>query len=625
MAGQRGRYLLACAALAAGTLLTYFSPLLVRGAVDGLIDSNASRGIIAQAFANLRQQTSLSTALFFAGLLVIAATAAGGALVYLKGRWAARATEEIIRTLRLRLYNHLQHVPMAWHDKSQTGDIVQRCTSDVETVRNFYAAQVIDVLQNLSRILIVVPILFLLDWRMALASTALMPIIIGFTAFFFRRVQGTFKKSDEAEGALSARLQENLTGIRVVRAFARQDFEKTVFEERNATDRAARWKLYKLLSIFWASSDFLCFSQTALLILTGIWSVQSGRITVGTFIAFVTYGQMFIWPLREMGRTLTEVGKALVSIGRIQEVLAVPEESAPAAPAGGPSNSNPAFPGRLRGDIEFQNVHFSHGTAEVLRGVTLKIPAGSTVALLGPSGSGKTTLVNILLRMYDYDSGRVTLGGLELAQLDRKYVRSQFGVVLQEPFLFSKTLAENMRLGRHTASDEEVFAAAHVAAIHETVESFEQKYATLIGERGVTLSGGQRQRTAIARALLRDAPILILDDALSAVDTHTEAAILASLKRGHALGHRTTILIAHRLSTLMHADQIAVMEHGRIVQLGTHNQLIAQDGLYRRLWQIQSALEDDLRTDLNNDGQRRATLEIALDTDLNPGGITHAN
>ncbi|HVT81969.1 MAG TPA: ABC transporter ATP-binding protein [Phycisphaerae bacterium] len=593
MEGHRGRYVAALVALSVGTLLGYLSPLVVRGAIDGLLKPEDAEKLSQAAliFRGLRAQIGLSAALAVAGAITVAVVALGGALLYLKGRWAARATESIMRSLRGRLFEHLQHVTMAWHDKSQTGDVVQRCTSDVDTVRAFYSSEVIDIAQGILRILIVVPILLLLDWKMGLVAVCLMPLIVGFAFFFFKKVQGVFKKSDEAEGAMTATLQENLTGIRVVRAFARQEFEIDRFRGKNDANRAANWRLYKVLAVYWASSDFLCFTQSSLVILVGGWRVFNGTMTVGTLVAFISYGQMFIWPLREVGRVLTEVGKSLVAIGRIEEILTVPRESVPAGMAA---------VREARGEIEVKDLEFSYDAkTPVLRGVNLKIPAGATVAILGPSGSGKTTLVNLLLRMYEYEKGSITLDGMEISAMDRKAARAQFGAVLQEPFLFSKTIAENMRLGRHTASDEEMFAAAQVAAIHESVEGFEKRYETLVGERGVTLSGGQRQRTAIARALLRDAPILILDDALSAVDTHTEVSILDALKRARADGRkRTTIVIAHRLSTLMHADQIAVMEQGRVVQLGTHAELIARPGLYQRLWQIQSALEDDLREEL---------------------------
>ncbi|HEX8522159.1 MAG TPA: ABC transporter ATP-binding protein [Tepidisphaeraceae bacterium] len=584
--GERLRYTGAVASVAVGMVLVFLGPLIVRGAIDGLIDQVQAPGKLARVAQGIRDQSGIATALALFAATVVLVNVIGGVFRYLGGRWAAVASERIIRGLRDRLYAHLQHVPMTYHDKAQTGDLVQRCTSDVDTVRGFYNTQIIELLHNSLRMLIAVPILIALDWKLGLVSVSLMPVIIGSAIVFFKKVQGSFKKTDEAEGAMTATLQENLTGIRVVRAFARQQFEIERFRAKNDNHRQLHWRLYRFMASFWASSDLLCFTQSALLILVGSSRVMNGTLSVGTLVAFVSYGQMFIWPVREIGRVLTELGKALVAIGRIQEILEVPEESVPA-------DQIADVPERVRGDVELREVTFAHGEKEVVSQLSLKIPAGTTVALLGPSGSGKTTLVNLLLRLYDYQSGSITLDGMELKRLDRKYVRSQFGTVLQEPFLYSKTLRDNVKLGRHSASDEEMTAAASLAAIHGTIEGFEQRYDTVIGERGVTLSGGQRQRTAIARALLRDAPVLILDDAMSAVDTHTESAILDALKSQR--GKHTIILIAHRLSTLMHADQIAVMEKGRIVQLGTHDQLVAQEGLYRQLWQIQTALEEDLR------------------------------
>jgi ATP-binding cassette subfamily B protein len=280
----------------------------------------------------------------------------------------------------------------------------------------------------------------------------------------------------------------------------------------------------------------------------------------------------------------------MVALSRIQEILAEPEES-------NPEKSATGLPPRAKGEIVFRDLSFSHGAKQILHGIDLKINAGETIAFLGPSGSGKTTLVNLLLRFYDYEHGSITLDGHELKDLDRKYTRSQFGVVMQEPFLYSKTLRDNIKLARHSAADTEAIEAATMAAIHESIETFEKKYDTLVGERGVTLSGGQRQRVALARALLKEAPILILDDALSAVDTRTEVMILDALKRRR--GKETTLVIAHRLSTLMHADKIVVLDHGRIAQMGRHEQLVNEDGLYKRLWQIQGALEDDLTRDMN--------------------------
>lgn len=590
---HRARYASALAAMFVGVGLLYCTPLITRATIDGVIvaHSSASLSALARFLAIRRQGWGAERTLILVAVVTALVTASAAFFMSLQGRFSGIASEAIARNLRDRLAGHLQHVPMSWHDTVQTGDIVQRCTSDVDTVRLFYREQVIQIAQAACRIAIGVPILLWLDWKLALSATALMPVIILFAVIFFSKVQGSFKKTDEAEGRMTATLQENLTGIRVVRAFARQEFEVDRFTKKNAEYRDRHWHLFKIMAVYWSSSDLLCMVQFAAIVFVGAWRASRGTMTIGTMIAFISYAQMFIWPIREVGRVLTELGKTLVSIGRIREVLDVPEETNPSVVIDPPA--------RVRGDIQLSHVSFKHGEKWVLQDVSLSIPAGKTLGLLGPSGSGKTTLVNLLLRLYDYDQGTITLDGIELKSLDRKYVRSQFGVVLQEPFLYSKTLRENIKLGRHTAADDEMILAAKAAAIHESIESFDAKYDTLIGERGVTLSGGQRQRAAIARALLKDAPIVIFDDALSAVDTHTENSILDQIRRRK--GQHTMVIIAHRLSTLMHADQIAVLEKGRIAQLGTHDQLVAQEGLYRRLWNIQGVLAEDLRMEMAED------------------------
>jgi ATP-binding cassette subfamily B protein len=588
MGGQRLRYLGALGAMFLGVGLIYLTPLITRGAIDGIIDSHhpGPAAGLARFFAARQQQGGTWRALVLAGATLVAVTAASALFMYLQGRLSGLASETIARRLRDRLFAHLQHVPMSWHDKIQTGDIVQRCTSDVDTVRLFFREQTIEIARAILRITIGIPILLWIDWKMALVSTAAMPAIVGFAIIFFRRVQGSFKKTDEAEGEMTAALQENLTGIRVVRAFARQDFEIERFTTKSAAYRERHWHLFRVMALYWSTSDLLCIGQFATIVFVGAWRASRGTMTLGTMVAFISYAQMFIWPIREVGRVLTELGKTLVSIERIRELLDTEQETSPRGPVRGPT--------RARGELALDHVSFQYGDKWVLRDVSLAVPAGTTLGLLGPSGAGKSTLINLLLRMYDPQEGRITLDGIDLASLPRKYVRSQCGAVLQEPFLFSKTLRENIKLGRHLAADEEMVLAARAAAIHASIEGLDHKYDTLLGERGVTLSGGQRQRTAIARALLKDAPILILDDALSAVDTRTEISILRQLRRRH--GHQTAIIIAHRLSTIMHADQIAIMEQGRIVELGTHEELIARQGLYRELWQIQGAMQEQLQT-----------------------------
>jgi ATP-binding cassette subfamily B protein len=593
--GQRGRFALALIAMGIGTLLMYVGPQIVRFAIDGVLDPagkvpSFSRGILDAIDARNHPIRTL----IVAGVAVVLVTLIGGAFMYLKGRWTSQASESVARALRMRLYDQLQHLPVAYHDKAQTGDQVQRCTSDVDTVKMLFSSQAVEIARATILLGAGLPLMFWMDWRLALVAISILPIIVGFSIIFFGRVRNTFKKMDDAEGAMTATLQENLTGIRVVRAFARQEFESKRFLEKNIAHKQLNDRLFWVMAAYWSLSDFMSFAQGALVLFYGAWRVAHDQMSVGTLVAFWTYTNMYLWPVRQMGRVLTELGKATVSMGRIQEILDAPREVDP------PTRRND-FPDRVNGEIRIDNVSLNLGEAKVLHDVTLHVPAGQTLAIVGPSGSGKSTLIQALLRFHDVSAGKILLDGMDISQLPRKYVRQQFGVVMQEPFLYSKTLRENIRLGRHSAEESEVIESSTIASIHESIEGFEKKYDTLVGERGVTLSGGQRQRVAIARAILRDAPVLILDDALSAVDTHTETMILDSLKRRR--GKHTTIVIAHRLSTLMHADQIAVLEGGKVTQLGSHEQLCAEEGLYRRLWQIQTALEEDLSKELGTGEQ----------------------
>ncbi len=570
--GQRGRYAAAIAALGAGSLFLLAVPLVSKLTLDRIADE----GTVSVRF------------LAAAAAALIALTAVAGAFQYLRGRWAAMASEAIVRRLRDRLFHHLERLPVAFHAKADTGDLVQRCTSDVETVRVFLAQQVVEIGRAALLLAAALPLLIALDARMALVCVALFPLIVVFAILFFRRIRNVFRAMDEAEGRMTAVLQENLTGIRVVRAFARQEHERAKFGAKNRGFRDGTQKLINLLSTYWALSDALCLGQLGLVLIVGARLAAADEISVGTLFACMLIESIVIWPLRHFGRVLADAGKATVALERLREILDEPEES-----AGG---ARPAE--RLSGEIVVENLSFAHAgeTEDVLSDVSFRVRPGETLALLGPPGSGKSTLVQILLRLIDYERGSVRLDGHELKGLDRRFVRSQVAVVLQEPFLYSKSIGANVRVGGEAADDDAVIRSTAAASVHEAILDFEDGYDTLVGERGVTLSGGQRQRVALARALLKNAPILVLDDALSAVDTRTEASILEAL-RARSAG-ATQILIAHRLSSVAHADRILVLEGGRVVQSGTHRELVRAEGPYRRLWRIQGALEDELEEEL---------------------------
>ena len=614
--GQRLRYVGAIAALGLANLFMFGGPLLGKLAIDRIQQGHAEQAAAAARPGEVADtagavaggpggdvlqwvehiaavlaggEASLAAFLWTCGAITVLLTMCAGWFHYLRGKHAAIAAEGIARAVRERLYDQLQHLPASYHDSADTGDLVQRCSSDVETLRVFLASDIVEIGRALLLLATVTPILFWLDERLAWVSLALMPLIFGFSWGFFHRIKAQFQVADEAEGEMTTTLQENLTGIRVVRAFARQAHEVERFGVRNARFRDLNNRLIQTMGFFWAGSDLLAMGQIALVLGFGAVWLADGSLSVGTLFAFLTYESMVIWPIRQMGRILTDSGKASVALGRIEEILDAEGEAASLAPS--------AASGRVQGELEFSDVRFGYAADRpVLEALSFRVHAGETLAIVGPPGAGKSTVIRLLLRLYDPQQGSITLDGIDIRSLDRKYVRAQFGVVLQEPFLYSRSIGENLRVGRPGADEPLVLAATRDAAIHESIAAFPDGYDAMVGERGITLSGGQRQRVALARALLRDPPILVLDDSLSAVDTGTERHILTALRRRK--GRQTTLVIAHRLTSVMHADRIMVLEQGRLAQLGTHAELVAVPGPYRRLCEIQGDLEAGIAADV---------------------------
>ena len=586
----RGKYAWAIAALFVFTAINYVTPLVASATIDFALSQEPDEGrLTSGVIAMMGGAEFVRERLWFPALLMVLLTAVAGVFAYFKGRFAAEASDGIARRLKDQLYDHLQRLPAKYHDRAETGDLIQRCTSDVETLRLALSSQVVEVSNSVLLLLTALPLMIMLDGRMAGISFVLIGPLILFGYIYVGRVKHLFKDVAEAEGQVTRVVQENLTGLRVVRAFARQDFEICKFAEPNQLYRDRSLRLLRLMAWYWSISDLVVLIQQALVLFSGAYFIAMGSLTVGTLFAFLMFLNMLLWPVRQMGRTLTELGKSVVALTRMGEILSEPEERAPQALA------TPAKP--VEGRIEVANLVFGYNDEETeLNGISFRVEPGQTLAIVGPSGSGKSTIMSLLLRLYDYQSGSIRFDGHELTDLDRQWVRAQFSVVMQEPFLYSKTIGENISLSRGGAVDDDVTEVARLADIHDTISSFGAGYSTMVGERGVTLSGGQRQRVALARALLQDTPVLLLDDALSAVDAKTEATILAALRSRH--GRRTTLVIAHRLSTLAHADKIIVLEGGRISQEGTHAELVEAEGLYRRLWTIQTSLENEL---LNSD------------------------
>ena len=564
------------------TAFNSLTPQIIRMTVDSIIGSEELPGWFTALGLQRLLQGDTAQVLLLAAAAVLAAAILSGIFSFLARINTARASENAIKSLRDALYGHIQKLPFSWHTAHQTGEIIQRCTSDVEVIRNFVSAQMVEVFRIVFLIVMTMAIMFSMNVKISLVVAVFIPIIALYSFFFSSKISKRFMDADIAEGKLSSTVQENLTGVRVVRAFGRENFEIERFDERN-NHFADLWiRLGHMMTTYWSTGDFIMALQVLTVICVGTVSAVHGEITLGEFLAFVSYNATLTWPVRSLGKILAEMSKTGVSLERVSYILlAEPEHDPPRA-----------LQPPMDRDISFEHVTFGYENQKpVLDDVTFTIPAGSTFAILGGTGSGKTTLMHLLNRLYDLEPGcgRITIGGVDISRIGRGYLRKNVAIVLQEPFLFSRTIRENIGITAQErdrdAMLEYVRAAARSACVDEAIEGFAQGYETVVGERGVTLSGGQKQRVAIARMLTQTAPVMIFDDSLSAVDAETDAKIRQQLKE--KMGSATTILISHRITTLMQADRILVLDNGRVADLGTHEELIARPGIYRDIYEIQ--------------------------------------
>lgn len=567
-------------------IIGFLTPLLLSEIVDSILGSEpfTMPDFLMNPINDLGGRDFLRQSLWIPALALILMNIVNGVFTFIKGRSSAIASENIARKLRNDLYRHLQHLPFAYHVKAQAGELIQRCTSDVDTIRRFLAVQVMEVVNTVLMVVIAMGILLPRSVPITLYSLILVPPLFVFATWFFKMVHKSFEVADEADGVLNAVLQENLSGVRVVRAFGQQEREVEKFDRVNNDLRKKNLRLNELLAIYWGGGDAISMTQTLLTLVVCIIYACNGWITVGTLIVFTSTLGMLLFPIRQLGRTLSDAGKAMVSMKRVQAILN--EEAEPDEPN--------ALKPDLHGDIVFDHVSFAYpdDNVPVLRDVSFTIPAGKTAAVLGGTGSGKSTMMYLLQRLYAPTSGKITIGGVDIQQIDRKYLRAHVGLILQEPFLYSKSIRENVGITAPEQEAERIEHAADIASASGFIAKADKGWETVVGERGVTLSGGQKQRIAIARTLLKDNNILIFDDSLSAVDTETDAQIRAALR--HEQKDVTTLIISHRVTTLSQADLILVLENGQITQQGTHAELCSQPGLYQRINSIQNALEEEL-------------------------------
>jgi len=566
--------------IGAELIISFISPLVMSVTIDSVLGDKPLNVawyfrwyILAIGGVGSLRRTLWLMAATLVGMQVLA-----GLVRFARAKLNTHAGEGSVRALRDRLYAHIQRRPGSWHASAQPGAVLQRATHAGDTVRRFNTGVLLEFVRTVLLLLVGAFIMFTISSVLAGITLAMVVPVALSSVFFFRRITRYDSEMERTEGELFTVMQENLTGIRVVRAFGRSAYEMDRFNVKNEENCRRIIRVANNFASLWALLDLLCGIEIAVIMTAGIVLVAGDRLTVGLFTAFTTYVFTFFWPIRGFGRILSQFGKPLVAVGRIEELFDAEEEK--------DLDEGEAPP--LNGDIEFEDVSFGYGTVPVLDRLNMKIRGGSTAAFLGGTGSGKSTIALLLQRLYEPQSGRISIGGVDISKIRKSHLRGRIGLVMQEPFLYSKTILQNIGIKAREPDREECEAAAKDACVHDDIMGFEAGYDTLVGERGVTLSGGQKQRVAIARALTGGSDVLIFDDSLSAVDTKTDASIRDALRERRA--GVTTIIISHRVTTLMEADEIFVIKNGRVVEKGSHEELMSiPGGIYRRTYLIQSS------------------------------------
>jgi len=539
-----------------------------------------------------RGNTILQSILYIALTLVVYQLVRASLMFY-NGYSKGVLSENISRDMRVGLYDHIQELSYSYHNNVDTGDLIQRCTSDIETTRGFISGQLPEILHIIVLVSASLYQMLKINTTLTLYSMIIVPLTFTASLIYYRYVRRTFPKIEESEAKMTTIIQENLAGVRVVKAFANEKYELEKFDHQNNDFAKRNLKFNSAIAMYWGASDGITVLQYTITMGVAIFLSRNEVVRASDIIAIMMLLGSFIWPIRGLGRIIGEFGKTLVAVERIEEILKNPSEF---------SSDGTQTPD-IKGNIEFRDVHFKFDDTDshLLNGVNFSVKAGETVAIIGRTGSGKSTIANILTRMLDYSKGSILIDGVELKDIKKKHVRKKIGMVLQDPFLFSKTVYENISIAHKGVEKDKVYQAAQIAAMSKDIMQFEKGYDTLVGEKGTTLSGGQKQRMAIARILVDEKPVIIFDDSLSAVDTETDLAIRRALK--DKTGGVTTFIITHRITTAKEADKIIVLENGVVTDIGTHKILAKKEGLYSKLWSIQGRLESEFLKLLDQGGE----------------------
>ncbi len=595
MKGTLASYATAILLIFASTAVTLMNPLIIKITVDSILGDTLPElpGFLLRLFEGIGGKSYFMQNLWMAGLILVVLSIINGIMSYFYRKNVAASSEIMAKNVRTIMYDHIQHLSYSYHVKAKTGDLIQRCTSDLETLRRFLANQFFQVVRAVALVISALIIMLSLNVKLTLISFSITPFLAISAFLFYKFIKAKFKLADEAEGKMTTVLQENLSSMRIVRAFARQDHEIKKFVDSSKDFRNKDFVISRLMSWYWSASDMMCDIQIGFVLILGSFWAAQGLLSVGTLYAFMSYTSNLIWPLRHLGRVLADMGKASVALQRIKEVLDELNEE---------KDESTGLTPIIKGSIKFENVSYEYEEGHsVIRDLSFEVKQGQTIAILGGTGSGKSTMVNLLVRLFDYQKGSIKIDGVELKEINKKWLRRNVGIVLQEPFLFSRTIRENIVIANPDCSMEEIEKVTKIASVYKVINEFEKGFDTMVGEKGVTLSGGQKQRVAIARMLLENHPVMIFDDSLSAVDVKTDSYIREQLKV--QCNNATTFIISHRISTLMQADKILVMENGMITQSGTHGELLKEGGLYKEVFNIQNSLEEDLSKSIRKEGE----------------------